>query len=78
MYVWVDCCFSMVTKMSYHRTLIVLSKGSHLCSLWVGGSFSMVAKISIKLSCNLDRVTTVILKLSPFTSLTLCCVCLFV
>ena len=34
--------------LDYHRTLIVLSKGSRLCicSLWVGGSFSMVAKIS--------------------------------
>ena len=44
MYVWVDCCFSMATKMSildYLRTLIVLSKSSHLCicSLWVGSSF---------------------------------------
>ena len=45
-YVWVDYCFGMATKMSildYHGTLIVLSKSSHLCSLWVGGNFSMVA-----------------------------------
>ena len=30
-YVWVGCSFSMVAKMSYHRTLIVLSKDSYLC-----------------------------------------------
>ena len=43
----------------------------------------MVAKISIKLSCNLDRVTTVILKFSPYQPhsllcLFVCVVCAFV